>query len=769
MNNTKDSIIYNENKPRVIGEELQFGIEINEGREIGTANQSPNPIEVGIESQKEHSYLPSFTKRNRMESIEYQIKNYPDNPKVSYDKFVYAIDSLLKLDANFTPNDEQYGALLNEAKYLLIQASAGTGKTETLIRKAFMRQFIYDIPSHKILGLAYTKKAATVMSKRYETLADKYNILKMRDTKFSTVHAYALKILTILQPYTQVLTDNGVTLETYPDGFVDEDGYPNEPELVHRTTEWYITEALNKMNAQYLISKSKEIAGVLTSITEKFLYKAESALDTNPTEDLMKYVDKESVLYSAITETFKMEDILRIYKIVRQLHKEDQVVSYEEMLVQLYTFLSQLKTISDLEKYHSKDILKFYIEFLEIYVDEYQDITPIQESIVRELLRLNPDARLICTGDVSQSIFSFSGATPELMLSFIERYSNMNGKVDLHYLVENRRSHNEIIDISNTILENQKSKFDAKMTGNKGPGGKVITLPSDNPLYKDIIVSDVWTQYQQNSSINIAIIYRENKMAREFLWEFINKRIPMNYKGPNPFFSLEMNIIESSLGLMLNPGDTSIYPRVLPYIFDVDYTLAMSIKKSVEKYNHSNPEKKAVFSNFLPRTEKNNKNLENLRTAYNLFKSNRIPACLDVIRQMVTSIDSGKKNQRYDWESLSLVADFLSRYESKTFFDQLAKDKHWFKENSVSYGGVIMNTIHGMKGDESEKVYILNVSDKTFPKVATMASMTDKQLESFITEERNLLYVALTRAIKDLVVILDKESMFGKEVMNHFK
>ena len=80
-----------------------------------------------------------------------------------------------------------------------------------------------------------------------------------------------------------------------------------------------------------------------------------------------------------------------------------------------------------------------------------------------------------------------------------------------------------------------------------------------------------------------------------------------------------------------------------------------------------------------------------------------------------------------------------------------------------------MNTIHGMKGDESEKVYILNVSDKTFPKVATMASMTDKQLESFITEERNLLYVALTRAIKDLVVILDKESMFGKEVMNHFK
>ena len=711
--------------------------------------------------------LPRFVKRNKIESIEHQIKNYPDRG-IPYDKYIQAIDSLLKMDPSFVPNDEQYAALLNESKFLLIQASAGTGKTETLIRKTFLRQFIYNIPSQQILGLAYTKKAAGIMSRRYETLVEKYGLGNLRETKFSTVHAYALKVLSAMNPHLKVLTDAGVTIETYPYGYLDEDGFPNEPELVHRTTEMYIQDALKLMNANYLSNRVLEIEGILKAITEKFLYKAEADREMGKEVNLEDYIDKDSILYSTITETFKMSDILRIYKLVRDHRLEDGVVSYEEMLVRLFCFLSSLETIDDLNKYNNPELLTFYIKLAEIYVDEYQDITPIQEAIVGELLRINPESRLICVGDVSQSIFSFSGATPELMLSFVERYSKI-GQTDIEYLIENRRSYDEVVNIANHILKNQKMRFDVDMVGCKGPGGSVSTMIEGNGLYKDFIISDVLNQLQREGKADISIVYRENKMARELLLEFTKRKIPMNYRGPNIFRTLEVSILELSIALMLKPTNTDLYLRTLPALFGISYEMTKEIKFRVDKYNKDRPEELAVFSNFIPRTEELMRKLNSLKEAYKLFKADRIPSSLEIIKELIIDSEANKVKKKYCTDSLNYAVNFFSDYKSNRFFDELSRDKRWFELNTSVTGGVGLSTIHVMKGDENKKVYLLTVSDLTFPKASAMVKMSEKQLESFITEERNCLYVALTRAIKDLVVILDPQSKFGKEIMSYFK
>ena len=707
-----------------------------------------------------------FVKRSKLESIEYQIKNY-DNKTIPYSKFIQAVDALLKMDQKFIPNDEQYAALLNESKFLLIQASAGTGKTETLIRKTFIRQFIYDIPCSQILGLAYTKKAASIMSGRYERLAEQYGLMDLRDTKFNTVHAYALKILTALYPQMKVITDSGVTIETYPDGYLDEDGFPNDPELVHKTLEGYVKDALKLMNAQYLENSSQEIVGILKTITEKFLFQAEADIEKGLDVDLERYIDTESIVYSNITETYKMSDILRIYKLVRDMRKEDGVVSYEEMLVRLFCFLKTINTIEDLNKFHNAELLRFYLELAEIYIDEYQDITPIQECIVCELLRINPKSRLICTGDVSQSIFSFSGATPELMMSFMDRYSKL-GHASMTYLVENRRSYDEIVDIANHILKNQKMRFDVDMVGCKGKGGTVSTMVEGNGLYKDFIISDVMNRLKTQSKVGVSVIYRENKMARELLLEFTRKRIPMNYRGPNVFNIPEMSIFEQSVGMMLNPTNTALYPRVLPALFGVNYDTAVEVRKRVDAYNKDCPDKKAVFSNFLPRTDLIIGRLNSFKDAYRLFKANRVPSCLELIKDMIIDVEANKKKQKFNPQTLGQVVNFLSTYSSQRFFDEFARDKEWFKVNTNVTGGVGLSTIHVIKGDEAEKIYLLNVSDETFPKANALARMTEKQSESFLTEERNCLYVALTRAVKDLVVILDPKSLFGMEVMSYF-
>ena len=103
---------------------------------------------------------------------------------------------------------------------------------------------------------------------------------------------------------------------------------------------------------------------------------------------------------------------------------------------------------------------EFKEKFIEVLVDEYQDSSNIQETIIDMVSRRtqeNPNAFMV--GDVKQSIYKFRQAKPELFLEKYERYSEEDGAENKKIMLfKNFRSRKEILDSANYIFETIMSK-----------------------------------------------------------------------------------------------------------------------------------------------------------------------------------------------------------------------------------------------------------------------------------------------------------------------
>ena len=90
-------------------------------------------------------------------------------------------------------------------------------------------------------------------------------------------------------------------------------------------------------------------------------------------------------------------------------------------------------------------------------------------------------------------------------------------------------------------------------------------------------------------------------------------------------------------------------------------------------------------------------------------------------------------------EGFKTIVEFLAHVENV---------KEEIEKSKVVQDGVILSTIHGVKGMEFKNVFIIDCNEETIPHKSSM--------EDNLEEERRLFYVAITRAIKNLYVFSPK-------------
>lgn len=111
--------------------------------------------------------------------------------------------------------------------------------------------------------------------------------------------------------------------------------------------------------------------------------------------------------------------------------------------------------------------------------------------------------------------------------------------------------------------------------------------------------------------------------------------------------------------------------------------------------------------------------------------------------------------ERYN-QSISDLEDILEEFKSaaqgvKTIVELLnhvENVKEQIEESKAEQKGVILSTIHGVKGMEFKNVFIINCDEETIPHKSSI----DKNIE----EERRLFYVGITRAIDNLYIYSPK-------------
>jgi superfamily I DNA/RNA helicase len=355
-----------------------------------------------------------------------------------------------------------------------------------------------------------------------------------------------------------------------------------------------------------------------------------------------------------------------------------------------------------------------------IMVDEYQDTDDVQFEILKLLMDHDEFKSLMVVGDDSQSIFGFRNTN---MLHFINLEQHFEELQDIK-LMENWRSTRAIVDLANKINELNKNKVDkepeSKNEEGKNPTISQVVFMAEGPKFvaKKVRAKLKSGRYKANE---VAVIARTKKELLEIKVELDKLKIPSIVRVPTPFVAQKRVQVIIHLAKFFRDGFTSLLLPYLGYLpqpnASVDWSVwAKEQEASILKEWVQVPEKEQV----------------------NWFKSKLAILGGDIdlfVQQWPKYLDFSK------------LVSYLEKL--KEYNDTRAP------EPDATTDAVTLITVHSAKGKEWEVVVLC--LDGFAPRRANE-----------IEEERRTLFVAVTRARKELDMIYSLEKLtdsLSKEVL----
>lgn len=579
---------------------------------------------------------------------------------------------------------------------MMLLAGPGSGKTTTMTKRVVSLLENYHVNPANILVVTFTKAAAREMKERFEKLCMDSGIAQnYKQVTFGTFHGVFYGILR----HAYRLTGKNIISE--------EQRFDMLRELVYRQ--------------RIEIEDEKEFfEGLVQEISEV----------KNSRIPLEHYYSK-----NCPDEVFR-----KIYTSYVTICRQSRLLDFDDMLLYCYDLLTQRPDI----------LAGWQKKFQYILVDEFQDINKLQYDIVKMLAA--PENNLFIVGDDDQSIYSFRGAKPEIMMNFPKDFPS----VQTELLPVNYRSTGEIVEAAGKVIAWNKRRFQKKIhTDNekgKAPLVKAFQNGKEEELYlKDCIVKahEQGCPYEE-----MAVLYRTNSGARFLVETLMEYQIPFQMRDvlPNLYDHwIAKNLISY---MKLAEGDRSrkeflqVMNRPNRYI---SREVLDEPQVSFEALRWHYEEKEWM----LDRIDKFEEDL-------NLLKNMTPYAAINYIRhgigydEYLRTYALFRKLKIEDMhEILDELADSAKGYQTfGEWFIHIAKYTDKIKEQARTKisekKGVVISTFHSIKGLEFDQVFLMDVNEGTIPYRKAVT-------ESNIEEERRLFYVGMTRARKELNLFYIKE------------
>lgn len=389
---------------------------------------------------------------------------------------------------------------------------------------------------------------------------------------------------------------------------------------------------------------------------------------------------------------------------------------------------------------------KYQTMFKYILVDEFQDCDELQ---IKFLKMLNKNNSLFAVGDEDQCIYSFRGSRPEYMVSFSEIFEHAK-KI---YLSTNYRSNNNIVEVSKEIIKNNKSRNNKLIKANKDSVGVINFRTPYDERNQGEDIANIIEKSIENLSDN-AILYRTNMEARSIIDTFTRRRIPFILldKGYNFFEHFICKDILSYLRLSIDINSKENFLSIINKPFRY-------VSKANLEYIESSIEYKSPFDILIEKRDTppyQAKKLDELKRDILYLNKISLSGAIQYIISELNYIDYLKDyGERYN-QSIEELEDIVEEFKVaadglKTIVELLShveRVKEKIEESKEVQDGVILSTIHGVKGMEFKNVFIINSTEEIIPHKSSM--------EENIEEERRLFYVAVTRAIDNLYIFSPK-------------
>ena len=703
------------------------------------------------------------------------------NTNQDFESFIKDVTIYLHQRANstngraiFIPSPEQLRFLLSDADYLACIAAAGSGKSTVLISKIQVQAKSHGWTGDDILVITYTNKATKDMKDKYLSLCRMFATDSTQ--KFKTIHKFGKDFLSIVKPGVHILTEDSPVMT--PEYDEDEGCDKDVEHTMHDILKQSLRMAdVNKDNEPMVVTP-KQIYSAMSVISEKQIQSDEEFRETD--ENFSDF-------------PISYNKILEVRKLYTQIKNSYNCIDYMDMLEVIYLILKN--SIPALCKVGNKG-LRNYLTYKAIYIDEVQDISPLQIGIVQELLRLNPTCKLIVVGDDDQSIYRFRGSDPSFLLNFADIFKPAEDVLigydedtdepiyqapanklttEIIYMTVNRRSAKRIIMTANELIKHNKIRYDKVMRHRKKELGEVrLIADTHGMLSKGIILKKLQEVYRngQGNLKDIGILYREHKQVSPILDMLVKFRIPMNgvYAEYSDLYAFNSKVSKDIIGILSMCEDLQNPLLIKEHLFKICPNIT---KKGAESIAHvltqeaktvKDPKLRAKLSNIMKRS-----------TAW----ASDIPILLEIVTMIKRKENMGfiipyvydKYYEAYfkklveetpSYEALIKPSlDYLNSYPEYTWreFSQYQIDtRKWVHENYHVANGVALTSDHASKGLEYDTTFILEISDAYTPKESILEKYSDKGKAEYIEEERRLLYVALTRAKTSATIFYNPEN-----------
>lgn len=632
-----------------------------------------------------------------------------------------SIDQVLR--SELTP--DQYAAAVDPVREVLCLACAGSGKSRTLAYR-IARLLAQGEAPEGIVAFTFTEKAAESIKRRVsQALASaELDPTVMGAMYIGTIHAYCQRILgNIDATYRQfdVLDENRLKL--------------------------------------YLISRYYRLG------LQNFRGRARgnSYFDTiKQTSDAWKTTNDELLDFAAVSsEDPDLGDLLvRIQDGLRA----DQYIDFSLMI----------RNVVEAVRNNAPGVENGIGLLRHLMVDEYQDVNPCQEELIR-LLHQRSNT-LFVVGDDDQSIYAWRGADVSNILEFQQRY----GSCSVHTLSQNFRSTEPIIQASDAFAAAALGPSRIPKTptafANRSPQDfRVVWFP-DRAAEAEWVAGRIrdllGTAYDDNGSVrgltpaDFAVLMRSTRQAEQdgtprhaaFTAALENMGIPFSLEaGGGPFDRPQTAVLRSTFELLRNiPLDRDTLQQhfngeILPAYPNADFNALVRVLTDWIQRIHR-PQGSTRIRLYPQQL------VYDLLEAFNVAGTNFND---DVMR------DIGLFSRMIlDVETVYMSVDSRQRFSEVLNFLQNAADTGY----DVSTDDVLqrpdavtVSTVHKMKGLEFPCVFVVDAEAHRFPKKRNRYSgwlppgvmtpaITRGAYQSTPDEEIRLFYTAATRAERYLYV-----------------
>lgn len=253
-------------------------------------------------------------------------------------------------------------------------------------------------------------------------------------------------------------------------------------------------------------------------------------------------------------------DAERLYQRYRAYLKKQNLIDFDDIIALTRDLFEQYRDVADAVARRWDYLL----------VDEFQDLNPAQYAVLRALAA--PHGNFFAVGDDEQSIFSWTGADPGILLRFQRDY----GIAQPIILEENRRSARAIFQAARRLLGVNPRLFDKRLTASRESPFPVQAFRfADEEAEAAWVVEDLQADRARHALGwgDYAVLYRRHGMGRHLESTLVRRGVPCRMaRGRALQDDPIIGYVVASLRVMAAPGDEAAIEAFARQLLPEDLT-----------------------------------------------------------------------------------------------------------------------------------------------------------------------------------------------------